>query len=128
MNDKKDISHLMLFIYYIYTAILAVLTLLLSLFFVVTCWFFLFFPKYKRFKFFDFLVMSPWTFIFNNFLLGIRIKLFGLEHIDSKRTTLYICNHQSWVDIPIVNKYTHTVSLSKKQVRRLCQKPGAKGG
>ena len=119
MKSKRDSNSFMIFIYYIYTVILAILTLLLSLFFVVTCWLFLFFPKYKRFKYFDCIVMTPWTFIFNNFLLGVRIKLFGLEYIDKKRTTLYISNHQSWLDIPIVNKYTHTVSLSKKQVRRL---------
>ena len=119
MKNKRNDNYLMIFLYSIYTIILAILTLLLSLFFVVTCWFFLFIPKYERFKFFDYIVMAPWTFIFNNFLLGMRIKLIGLENIDKKRTTLYICNHQSWLDIPVINKYSHTISLSKKQVRRL---------
>jgi 1-acyl-sn-glycerol-3-phosphate acyltransferase len=119
MNNKKDINVFMLVLYYLFTAILAILTLLMSLFFVVFFWFFLFLPKYKRFNLFANIVMTPWTFIFNNFLLGIRIKKIGLEYIDKKRTTLYICNHQSWMDIPIFNKYTHTLSLSKKEVRRL---------
>lgn len=119
MNTKHNDSRLIIAIYYIYTLIVTILTLIMSLFFVVTFWFFLFFPKYKRFKYFDCLIMCPWTFVFDRLLLGIRLKLFGLENIDVKRTTLYICNHQSWLDIPVANKYTHTISLSKKQVRRL---------
>ncbi len=116
-NKIKDI--LMIFVYYLYSAIISILTLILSLFYVVTCWWFLFLPKYKRYKYFDFLIVSSWTFIVNHLFLGMRIKCIGLENIDIKRTTMYICNHQSWLDIPVVIRYTHTICLSKKQVRRL---------
>ncbi len=119
MKNKYNDNYLIVCINYIFTIIITILTLLMSLFFVVTFWFFLFLPKYKRFKLFYCLIMYPWTFIFNYLLLGIRLNLSGLEHIDKKRTTLYICNHQSWIDIPVVNRYTHTITLSKKQVRRI---------
>ncbi|MCK4799125.1 MAG: 1-acyl-sn-glycerol-3-phosphate acyltransferase [Spirochaetes bacterium] len=109
----------MIFVYYIYSLIVSILTLLLSLFYVITCWWFLFIPMYKKFKLFDYIVVGPWTSIVNRLFLGIRITVSGKEHVDKKRTTLYICNHQSWVDISVVNKYTHAVGVSKKQVRRL---------
>lgn len=119
MSDKHNDNYFIVAISFFFTIIISILTLIMSLLFVVTCCFFLFLPKYKRFKLFDNLIVCPWTFIFNRLLLGIRFKLFGLEYVDIKRTTLYICNHQSWVDIPVVNKYSHAISLSKKQVRRL---------
>jgi 1-acyl-sn-glycerol-3-phosphate acyltransferase len=72
-------------------------------------------PRYKRFRLFDFVVNQPWTFVFDYLLLLMRMKLIGLEFVDRKRTTVYICNHQSWVDIPVVTRYTHTVTLSKKE-------------
>jgi 1-acyl-sn-glycerol-3-phosphate acyltransferase len=103
-------------IYFFYSLLVTILTLSMSLIYVVTCWWFLILPKYKRFKLFYIIVMIPWTFVFNRLLLAMRIKLLGLENVDQKRTTLYICNHQSWVDIPVIFRYCRTTGISKKQV------------
>lgn len=119
MDNKRIRIFLMTFIYYLYSIMVILSTSLLSLFYIVTCWWFLFLPKYKRYKLFDFLVVYPWVSIVNNIFLGMRLKLIGSEYIDIKRTTMYICNHQSWLDIPVVIKQTHTICLSKKQVRRM---------
>ena len=118
MGKNKD-NIFMVIVFLIYSLFAAIATLSMSLFYVVTCFFFLILPKYKRYKLFDSLVVYPWTFIFNKLILFMRITVIGRKNVDRKRTTLYICNHQSWVDIPTAIKYTHTITLSKKQVRRL---------
>ena len=118
MNKNKD-NIFIIIPFLIYSLYVIIGTLTMSLIYVVTCFFFLLLPKYKRYRLFDFLVVNLWTFVFNELLLFMRIKVIGKENVDQKRTTLYICNHQSWVDIPTAIKYTHTITLSKKQVRRL---------
>ena len=102
-------------LYFLYTVLLTIVTFSFSLIFILAFWWFLILPRYKRFNLFDHLVAQPWTFVFNKLLLLMRMKLIGLKFVDRKRTTVYICNHQSWVDISVVTRYTHSVTLSKKQ-------------
>lgn len=110
----------MIFIYSIYSIFVALSTLLFSLIFVILGWWFLFIPRNKRLGFFNYVVAYPWIFFVLRLLLWVRLKIIGRENVDPKRTTLYICNHQSWFDIPVVFRYTtKALFVSKKQVRRL---------
>lgn len=99
--------------------LVVILTFILSLFFVSTAWFFVFFPKYYRARIFEFFVSFPWIFIVLRIFLGVRLKIIGKKNVDRKRTTLYICNHQSWVDVPVLFRYSHAVGVSKKEIRRI---------
>lgn len=65
------------------------------------------------------MVSVPWTFIVNRLILAIRLNVIGREYIDFKRVSVYICNHQSWVDVPLMIVNTCAIALSKKEVRRL---------
>ncbi len=109
----------MIIIYSLYSIIIAILTLMFSFIYVSTCWWFLFLPKYKRLKLFTLILANPWIFFVNNLMLLMRIRVIGKENVDIKRTTLYICNHQSWIDVPILFKYSHAVGVSKIQVTNL---------
>lgn len=109
----------MVIIYYIYSIIITTLTLLISLFFVLTGWWFLFLPKYYRYRLYAFLIVKPWYFLVVRILLAARVKIIGKKNIVKDRKTLYICNHQSWVDIPFVTRFVKTFGVAKKQVRRL---------
>ncbi|HPO50513.1 MAG TPA: hypothetical protein PLO89_09335, partial [Spirochaetota bacterium] len=84
----------MIFFYYILTGIITFLISLVSVFFIIFDFWLMFIPQYKRYYTADRFLVIPWT-VVANFLLGIRLKLIGKENIDKKRTTLYICNHQS---------------------------------
>jgi 1-acyl-sn-glycerol-3-phosphate acyltransferase len=35
-------------------------------------------------------------------MAGARVEVEGAEHVDSRRPTLYACNHQSSIDIPVL--------------------------
>lgn len=76
-------------------------------------------PKFKRFKLFYYIVQLPWIFFVIRGLLATRLKVIGKENVKTKRATLYICNHQSWLDVPILITYTKSVGISKKEVKYL---------
>lgn len=87
-----------------------------SFIFMIIDWWLLFINQYDRFRVADKFLVTPAANIYN-ILLTMRLKVYGKEHVDKKRTTLYICNHQSWVDIPVLIKNSHASALSKKEVK-----------
>jgi 1-acyl-sn-glycerol-3-phosphate acyltransferase len=50
-------------------------------------------------------------------LAGVRVNVRGLEHLDSTRPYVFICNHQSYVDIPVLVK-----AFSQFQIRLIAKK------
>lgn len=106
----------MIIIYLIYSCIASLAILLYSLLFVVLFWWYLFIPKHIRFKTFYYFVAVPWIFVVLRIFLLTRLKIIGKKNVDPKRTTLYICNHQSWVDVPIIIRYSRSTGVSKKEV------------
>ncbi|MBN2546006.1 MAG: 1-acyl-sn-glycerol-3-phosphate acyltransferase [Spirochaetes bacterium] len=106
-------------LYFFYSMLLAILVEIFSLIQVLLFWWFLLLPKYKRFRLFFYVVAEPWIFFVVRFLLMTRLKVIDKKHIDNNRTSLYICNHQSWVDVPVLFKYTKALGVSKKEVTRL---------
>jgi 1-acyl-sn-glycerol-3-phosphate acyltransferase len=74
-------------------------------------------PRYKRYKYADIMFMTPWGNFMNKILLMMRIKVIGKEFVDRKRPTLYICNHQSWIDIALFIINSHCPAISKKEVK-----------
>ena len=107
--------------YYIATVILTILVSIVSVFFIITEWWLLFIPRYKRYKMSDPFLIIPWTIVLNT-LTGLRVKVLNKQYVDKKRTTLYICNHQSWIDIPTLLSSTHASALSKKEVIDMLKK------
>ncbi|HOV14580.1 MAG TPA: lysophospholipid acyltransferase family protein [Spirochaetota bacterium] len=103
---------------YILTGIVTLIVSLISLVFILLDWWLLFIPLEKRYFVADKFLIIPWTVIVNN-LLGIKVKFIGKENIDKKRATLYICNHQSWVDIPTFLRYSHAPTVAKKEVKNI---------
>ena len=74
-------------------------------------------PNFKRYKICE-IFIPVFFFIMNNLLLGTRIKLIGKENIEKKRTAMYICNHQSWIDIPIFFRTSHCTGISKEEIKK----------
>jgi len=85
----------------------------------LTGWWLLFIPKYKRYRYADVFMVLPWTFSINYLILFIRLKVLGKENVDKKRTSLYICNHQSWIDIQIFVRHSHATGVAKKEVMQI---------
>ncbi|HOJ63046.1 MAG TPA: lysophospholipid acyltransferase family protein [Spirochaetota bacterium] len=106
----------MIIINLIFSFFAGIFTLILSLIFFLLTWWLIFIPRNKRAGVARYVLINPWTFIFNYFILFIRLKTIGKENVDTKRVTLYICNHQSWADIPVVVPKTKATALSKKEV------------
>ncbi len=55
------------------------------------------------------------------FMFGVRVKVYGKEHIDHKRTYVIVSNHQSKLDM-LINGYTSPALgqfLSKKEMKNL---------
>ena len=77
----------------------------------------LFIKKKSRFAIASKLIFRPWSFIINNLLCHINLKIKGKEYIDKKRKTIYICNHQSWLDITTFINTTSAVPISKEEVK-----------
>ena len=102
---------------YIITGVVTIIISIISIFFsIVDCWLLLI-PEDRRYYTADKFLIIPWTILVNN-LIGIRMKIIGKEYVDRKRTTLYICNHQSWVDIPTFLRYSQFQQLPKKRLER----------
>ena len=106
----------MIIINLIFSFFAGIFTLILSLFFLLISWWLIFVPRNKREKIARYVLIQPWTFIFNHFIMLIRLKVIGKENVKTNRATLYICNHQSWADIPVVVPKTKAAALSKKEV------------
>ena len=81
-------------------------------------WWLLLIPKHKRYSIAHIFLITPWCLSFF-FLYFIKIKVIGKEYINKKQTTLYICNHQSWVDIPILLMNNHATILAKKETESI---------
>lgn len=106
-------------LYIIYTIFLAIVVEAFSLVQAVLFWWFLLLKKFKRFNLFFYIIAKPWIFLVVRLLLFTRIKVIGRENVHTKTATLYICNHQSWLDVPILINYTKSVGISKKEVKYL---------
>jgi len=91
---------------------------LLSSLYIISFWWVLFFQKFKRYNITYNLIMYTWS-TFLNFLLCNKYIVIGKENIDKKRTTLYICNHQSYLDIPTFVTNSHCTAISKKEVLKI---------
>ena len=109
----------MIIFYILHSGFVALSTLLLSLVYVILGWWYLLLPPFKRFRHFYYFIAVPWIFIVMRVFLYTRLKVIGKKNVDPKRGTLYICNHQSWIDVPFVLRYTHALAVAKKEVRRL---------
>ena len=79
----------------------------------------LFIKKTSRFPIASKLIFGPWSFIINRILCHINLKIKGQEFIDKKRKTIYICNHQSWLDITTFINSTGAVPISKEEVKKI---------
>ena len=79
----------------------------------------LFIKKTSRFPIASKLIFKPWSFIINNLLCHINLKIKGKEFIDKKRKTIYICNHQSWLDITTFINTTGAVPIAKEEVKKI---------
>jgi 1-acyl-sn-glycerol-3-phosphate acyltransferase len=64
--------------------------------------------------------MPAWARFCVRWILGIRLDVRGKEHLRRpSKGCLYICNHQSFVDIPVLAAAIGTVAfLAKREVRR----------
>ena len=104
---------------FILSGIASILILLISVFFlIIDCWLLLI-PIKKRQKVAQNVLITPWCFIVSRLVFFIRLKVYGKEFCDKNRTTLYICNHQSWADILTFTAITPAAGLSKWQVRHI---------
>jgi 1-acyl-sn-glycerol-3-phosphate acyltransferase len=91
----------------------------MSLFFVITCFWFLFIPGFKKLKLFTYIVATPWIFLFLRIFLFTNLKVIGKNKFSYKDKMLFICNHQSWIDVPVFYGYTKACGVSKKEVKYL---------
>ena len=93
--------------------------ILVSIFFlIIDCWLLLV-PINKRRKVAQNVLITPWCFFVTRFVFLMRVKIYGKEFVDKNKTALYICNHQSWADIPTFTALTPAAGLSKWQVRHI---------
>ncbi|KAI9315456.1 hypothetical protein BX666DRAFT_303511 [Dichotomocladium elegans] len=53
------------------------------------------------------------------FLTGVKVTAEGLEHIDSKRPTVYVCNHQASIDVLVMGSVfpKATSMVAKKSLK-----------
>jgi 1-acyl-sn-glycerol-3-phosphate acyltransferase len=102
----------------IFSFLSAVIVFLYSTLMIFLLWWLLLIPKHKRYSVAHIFLITPWCLSFF-FLYLIRIKVIGKEYIDKKRTTLYICNHQSWVDVPILLMNNNATVLAKEEVHKI---------
>ncbi|MCG8568934.1 MAG: 1-acyl-sn-glycerol-3-phosphate acyltransferase [Spirochaetes bacterium] len=103
----------------IFFSIIAVILILSSsLIFLTLNWWLIFTDKYNRHRIADIPLIQPAAIVYG-WILGVRMKVLGKEHVDKRRTTVYICNHQSWLDIIVFIRFSHTIAISKKEVRRI---------
>jgi 1-acyl-sn-glycerol-3-phosphate acyltransferase len=101
---------------FIFSVIVGILILLGSLILGILNFWILFLPWYKRYKIADKTFITPYSNFVNNCFLFIRLKIIGRENVVKNRPTLYICNHQSWMDIQIFVKHSHATAIAKNEV------------
>lgn len=107
----------MFFINFLLNIITYVALIIMTLCSIPLFFWLLFIKKKSRFAIASKLIFRPWSFIINNLLCHINLKIKGKEYIDKKRKTIYICNHQSWLDITTFINTTSAVPISKEEVK-----------
>ncbi len=101
---------------YILTIITTIIVALASFVYIVLfCWL-IFLPNYKRIPASYWTFIRPWVFIVNRVSLLMRLRVIGKQNFDRKKPALVICNHQSWVDIPVLVGISGAPGVSKKEV------------
>jgi 1-acyl-sn-glycerol-3-phosphate acyltransferase len=106
----------MIIIKFIFSCIAGIGILIGSLIFGIFNFWIIFFPWYKRYSIADRAFISVWSDIVTSYFLFMKLKIIGIENVDKKRPTLYICNHQSWMDIQIFVRYSHATAIAKNEV------------
>lgn len=102
-------------IYSLYTAVLFILLMLFfGLFIVVPL---LVSPRGGKVSF---VFIRLWAGIWS-FLVGIRYEIHGKEHIDPKQAYIYIFNHRSFIDAPIIPMAIHQEvrAIGKKELSKI---------
>ena len=107
----------MFFINFLLNIITYVALIIMTLCSIPLFFWLLFIKKKSRFAIASKLIFRPWSFIINNLLCHINLKIKGKEYIDKKRKTIYISNHQSWLDITTFINTTSAVPISKEEVK-----------
>ncbi len=107
----------MFFINFLLNIITYVALIIMTLCSIPLFFWLLFIKKKSRFAIASKLIFRPWSFIINNLLCHINLRIKGKEYIDKKRKTIYICNHQSWLDITTFINTTAAVPISKEEVK-----------
>ncbi len=100
----------------ILTVLAAVFVCSLSFLCIFIFWWLLLLPQYRRIPSSYWIFIRPWVFFVNKVALLMRLRIIGKENIDRNRVALYISNHQSWIDIPVLIGYTGTPGISKQEV------------
>ncbi len=109
-----------MFVLYLFLTIVDIFVVfLMSVFLVVCFWWLLFFKRGDRIRMSNYLLYGPWVLLVNHLLLFINLKLIGKENIDPTRKTLYICNHQSWLDIITFVRESKAGAISKEEVKSI---------
>lgn len=104
---------------FIFSLISTILALGISLVVLSYSWWLLFLNKYTRYKrVAQYIITVPLALVYR-VLFMMRLKVYGKEHVDPARVSLYICNHQSYMDIPPLLRYSRATALSKKEVKWL---------
>ena len=103
----------------IWSVIAAVEIMLLSIIFVIIDFWLIFVPIKYRNKVARYVLIVPWCWTINTLIYFIRLKVIGKEYLDRNRTTIYICNHQSWIDASTFGHITPASSLAKSQVKNI---------
>lgn len=103
----------------IFSAITYFLVYMMAFILMVVNFWLIFVDRYKRYKWADIFLVMPYAVYINRLLLFMRIKIIGKEYVDKKRKSLYICNHQSYLDIATFVRFSHAVPISKKEVRKI---------
>ena len=104
---------------FIWSIVAAVEILLLSLVFVIIDFWLIFVPIKYRYRVARYVLIVPWCWTINTLVYFIRLKVIGKEYLDKNRTTMYICNHQSWIDASTFGHITPAAALAKSQVKNI---------
>lgn len=103
----------------IWSIVAAVEILLLSVVFVIIDFWLIFVPIKYRNRVARYVLIVPWCWTVNTLVYFMRLKVSGKEYLDRNRTTIYICNHQSWIDATTFGHITPASSLAKSQVKNI---------
>lgn len=104
---------------FLWSVVAAIEILLLSVLFVIIDFWLIFVPIKYRNRVARYVLIIPWCWIVNTLVFFIRFKIVGKEYLDRDRTSIYICNHQSWIDATTFGHITPASSLAKSQVKNI---------